>query len=492
MHKILEERRKAMLRVMLIGVIIAISVALSRDLFDYIKTPETFTNGFMIPLNLSVIGLSLFLIAISKRLPSWASALIWLSFTLIVITFADTPEELVAGKSSLAWVLVLLPAPFIADRRASFITAGATTVVVGWLTIRAYGQLWPGLNLYFLAMLWLIALLVWLASKNMTEAIESSFTEQERLSAILENVADGIVVLGREGEMLRANPSALNMLDGQIEAFVTPPEDTEVKVPDGRIVSLSWAIVPDVGRVAVVRDVTREIEVARMKDALLAVVSHELRTPLAGITGAAEVLTATGVENPDLIPTFIEIIQRNSVRLLRLVDDLLDRAQLESGKFSLVITPFSPDDLRKEARDLLAQHSESTSVNLSMSFRTNGDEPILGDLGRISQIMRNLIDNAVKFTQEGDVDVNIEIEDALIMLKVRDTGMGIPAQQLPDIFEPFRRASDYATRRTQGVGLGLSIVHALVQQMNGQIEVDSKINEGTTFRVSLPLEIANE
>ena len=206
------------------------------------------------------------------------------------------------------------------------------------------------------------------------------------------------------------------------------------------------------------------------------------------VMGAAEMMTVSQEEG--ILETGIEIVLRNAKRLLRLVNDLLDRAQIESGEFSLVLKPFAPDELRAELHELLAQHSETSPLNLALSFDADRDAPLLGDLGRILQIARNLIDNAVKFTSEGSVDVQVKIEDAVVMLTVEDSGAGIPPQQLPDIWQPFRRASDYDTRTTQGVGLGLSIVHSLTQQMFGDVDVQSKVGEGTRFYISLPLEVA--
>lgn len=490
MDEVLEVRRKALLRTMLLGILLLVFIAF---VVEIVESWGYLEDEFMIPILIVALIFIPILLVINKRAPSWIAALIWQIFLFASIIFTDTPEGLIAGKSSLIWVLPILPAAFIFSSWASFVSAAVASGLVFWLAGQSavsYGHILPGVNVYLLAMLWVVALLSWLAAKNMISALQSAYAEQERLTAILENAADGIVVLGPDGHIERANPVALNFFDGQLEELARPENESEITVPDGRIVSLNWAHVPEVGNVAVVRDVTREMEVAHMKDAMLATVSHELRTPLAGILGAVDLLKMITADIPKANDV-IEIIVRNGARLLRLVNDLLDRAQLESGEFNLEESPFTPKELERDLTELIEQHRKNVTIEVKLDFRFDNNNHLLGDLGRVLQILRNMVDNAVKFTEEGKVTVRVEIEGAVIKASVMDTGKGIPPQQLPDIWKPFRRASDFDTRKAQGVGLGLSIAHALIIKMNGEVEVNSTLGQGSEFKVLLPLEYAN-
>ncbi len=490
MKNVLEERRKKMLQIMLrslVGLTFILLVVEVVDSWNYLE------DEFMIPILVAALILLPTLLLINKRAPSWIAASIWQVFSLVAIVFTDTPEGLIAGKSSLIWVIAILPAAFILPPWTSFLTAAVTNGMVFLLALQSdisYGQILPGVNAYLLGMLWVIALLSWLASKNMIAALQSAYAEQERLTAILENAADGIVVLGPDGHIERANPVALNFFDGKLAELARPENNAEVEVPDGRIVSLNWAHVEGVGNVAVIRDVTTEMEAAQMKDAMLGVVSHELRTPLSAIMGAAEMLQQ--IKERDMMDSIIEIVVRNGARLLRLVNDLLDRAQLQKGEFSLELSSFYPQNLEQELIDIVYQHRENRDLQIDLDFQANKEKAIRGDLGRIVQIARNLIDNAVKFTQQGSVVIKATVENMVLNITVTDTGAGIPAAQLPNIWEAFRRGADYGTRSTQGVGLGLSIVHALVKKMNGETAVKSTVGKGSVFTVRIPLEGSDE
>jgi signal transduction histidine kinase len=490
MNEVLESRRKSMLQIMLQSILALVVIIF---LVEIIESWNYVEEEFMIPVLVIALSLISGLLILNRYVSSWIVALLWQVLVFTLIIFTDTPEGLIAGKSSLVWVLPILPAAFIARPWTSFLSAGVANGLVFWLASKStmtYGQILPGVNVYLLALLWIIALLSWLAAKNMIAALENAYAEQERLTAILENAADGIVVLGKDGHIERANPVALNLFDGKLVELARPENNAEVEVPDGRIVSLNWAHVPGVGNVAVIRDVTTEMEAAQMKDAMLGVVSHELRTPLAAIIGAADMLQA--IEDRAMMDGLIEIVLRNGARLLRLVNDLLDRAQLQKGEFSLEVKPFSPQSVEQELLDIVTQHRETTKLQIELDFHTDTDGPILGDLGRIVQIARNLIDNAVKFTTEGNIRVKAYLENATLRITVVDTGMGIPPAQLPNIWQAFRRGADYGTRRTQGVGLGLSIVHALVTKMGGETDVKSTEGQGSVFKITIPLESTNE
>jgi len=246
--------------------------------------------------------------------------------------------------------------------------------------------------------------------------------------------------------------------------------------------------VKDVGRVAIVRDVSRQVEVERAKDAMLGVVSHEMRTPLAAIIGFAEVIAL----HNDMATPFAERIRVNAQRLTYMVNDLLDHAQMQSGKLKIRNEPFSPASLLLLAKNLLSGLAGQKSLKLITHVDVALPELILGDTSRLQQILVNLLGNAIKFTEYGEVSVSVKMLETEWQMLVQDTGIGIPAERLPDIYEPFRRGSDYATRQHQGAGLGLSIVKKLITLMDGRIEVESTVGIGSVFTITLPLKKAND
>jgi signal transduction histidine kinase len=256
----------------------------------------------------------------------------------------------------------------------------------------------------------------------------------------------------------------------------------------GRVLAFEWSNVKDVGRVAIVRDVSRQVEVERAKDAMLGVVSHEMRTPLAAIIGFAEVIALRN----DMATPFAERIRVNAQRLTYMVNDLLDHAQMQSGKLKIRNEPFSPASLLLLVRNLLSGLAEQKSLKLITHVDPALPELIIGDNSRLQQILVNLIGNAIKFTEYGEVNVSVRMLETEWQMIVQDTGIGIPAERLPDIFEPFRRGSDYATRQHQGAGLGLSIVKKLVELMEGRIDMLSTVGQGSVFTVTLPLKKAND
>jgi signal transduction histidine kinase len=230
------------------------------------------------------------------------------------------------------------------------------------------------------------------------------------------------------------------------------------------------------------------VEVERAKEAMLGVVSHEMRTPLAAIIGFAEIIALRN----DLATTFAERIRVNAQRLTYMVNDLLDHAQMQTGTLKIRNEPFSPESLLLLVKNLLSGLAEQKSLRLITQVDPSLPEFILSDSSRLQQVLVNLVGNAIKFTDYGEVQVWCKLLGDEWQITVRDTGIGIPDERLPDIFEPFRRGSDYATRNHQGAGLGLSIVKKLVTLMDGRIEVQSTVGQGTVFTVTLPLKKAKE
>jgi signal transduction histidine kinase len=179
----------------------------------------------------------------------------------------------------------------------------------------------------------------------------------------------------------------------------------------------------------------------------------------------------------------------NVGRLKVLVNSLLDQAQIQSGTLKLVRIPFSPEKVVREIHSLMSGLAQEKGLAFDVEIGTNLPGNVQGDPERVHQIFVNLVGNAIKFTDQGSVTMRVfPVDDKNWGFSVSDTGDGIPAARLPDIFKPFRRGADYATRTRQGAGLGLSISKQLVELMGGEIHVNSKSGQGTTFRVILPLE----
>jgi len=235
-----------------------------------------------------------------------------------------------------------------------------------------------------------------------------------------------------------------------------------------------------------------EREAERVKDEFLALVSHELRTPLTSILGYVEILSEEEAGPlADEQRRFLEVLERNARRLLRLVGDLLFIAQFESGRFALdAVSELDLADLAAEALHAARPLADDRQIAISLSC-ASGRSHLLGDRDRISQVLDNLISNAIKFTAPGGT-VSIRVTQAAgeAVVDVEDTGIGIPEAEQEHLFQRFFRASSASQRHIAGVGLGLSIVRAIVEAHGGAIEFASRQGAGTTFRVRLPLDPA--
>ncbi|MBL8452233.1 MAG: two-component sensor histidine kinase [Zoogloea sp.] len=222
----------------------------------------------------------------------------------------------------------------------------------------------------------------------------------------------------------------------------------------------------------------------RMKSEFLASMSHELRTPLNGIMGYAEFLKESADETNR---EFAGIILDSSNHLLELVNSILDLAKIESGKMELELRP---EPLRPMIERIMRTHrppADEKGLALELVIDPALPGQILCDATRLAQILNNLINNAIKFTDRGAVTVNVGQDAGKLRIAVADTGCGIDAEMQPHVFERFRQVDGFLTRRHQGTGLGLALVKELVALMGGEVVLNSRPGEGSTFVVSLPL-----
>jgi len=223
---------------------------------------------------------------------------------------------------------------------------------------------------------------------------------------------------------------------------------------------------------------------SRAKSVFLSMMSHEMRTPLNGVLGMAQVM-ALG-ELPDGQRRNLDVIQKSGRVLLGLLTDLLELSRLESGGVELEDGVIDTLDVADFARTYCLERLEGKDVAVNVSVTQDASGLWTGDEKAVRQVLQALLSNAAKFTEQGEIDIRLSHVDGCLVLRVQDTGVGIPAAKLEAIFESFVQADGSTTRRHDGSGLGLAICRKLVALMGGEIEVESSEQVGTVFTITIP------
>ncbi|RQD74743.1 PAS domain S-box protein [Desulfonatronospira sp. MSAO_Bac3] len=277
------------------------------------------------------------------------------------------------------------------------------------------------------------------------------------------------------------------------------------------LLNTSYLEVGGQGRVLVcIQDITfikkaeQELELARQqaeaanhaKSEFLANMSHELRTPLNGIMGMLDVLQATTDLDHEQ-KEFVDLGITAANRLTRLLSDILDLSKVEAGKMEIIDEEFNPGELVDSVADLFKVNIKDKNVSLSCKLDPEMPEKIVGDEVRLRQILFNLLGNAFKYTDEGEITLEMtplasSDGEQRVLFVISDTGIGIPEDRLKNLFQPFVQVDSSYTRRYQGAGLGLAIIRRLVDLMGGSISIDSTENQGTTVYVALPFRLPGE
>jgi two-component system phosphate regulon sensor histidine kinase PhoR len=374
------------------------------------------------------------------------------------------------------------------------------------------------------------------AADAVVTAIESLDQQREEFEAILRGMIEAVVVTGVRGEVVMMNGAARQVFglaaetnyggrdfvelcrDPRLQEFVgraTASGGGEVLTgefaiqnPAARHLQVSAAPVrrtdgAAAARVLVFHDVTRLKAYETSRADFVANLTHELRTPLAAICGYAETLSQ-GVDDRATERRFISIIERQSRRLARLIDDLVSLSDLERGLSPLKFEAVEPRRVAEEAAELMREPARRNGIELEVRAAAELP-PVSGDHDRMTQVMVNLLDNALKYTPRGGT-VKLDVRTAEaggasgaaiagearagVEFVVADTGEGIPAADIPRLTERFYRVDRARSRELGGTGLGLAIVKHILQLHQGSLKIESRLREGTTVTVWLPVAVA--
>jgi two-component system phosphate regulon sensor histidine kinase PhoR len=342
---------------------------------------------------------------------------------------------------------------------------------------------------------------------GMNEEMEKMFSElgqqKEELNSIIESLQEGLFVLDKQGKVIRSNESFRKIIGNQAAEgkfyweIMRNPRLAELmekagaekrksieELPLGNRVFMCSVTPLEKGEgiVSIFYDITEIKNIERVKKDFVMNVSHELRTPLTAIKGYAETLwnevdTAPGKK-------YLEIVERNTDRLINIVSDLLLLSNLEE-KATLELEDLDLRGFLDNVVRIFDQRLRDKQLSLVIDVKEN--LPLIkADLFKLEQMMVNLLDNAVKYTDRGEITVSIEVQDKRVRIQVKDTGIGIPKDDIPRIFERFYVVDKSRSRKSGGTGLGLSIVKHIVLLHHGTIDIESALGKGTSVTVSLP------
>lgn len=238
--------------------------------------------------------------------------------------------------------------------------------------------------------------------------------------------------------------------------------------------------------IVVLHDKTKEKQLDKLRREFISNVSHELRTPLTSIHGYAEALLDDDLSNRELVKKFLGVIESESARMTRLINDLLDLERLESGEAKFHYTVVNMCSVVERVANIV--HTLAEEFGVELNYECCQEYMVIGDFDRLVQLTLNLVDNAVKYTSiketgEKAVFVRCYQTDEKVVLEVQDTGVGIPEDAQKRLFERFFRVDKARSRKVGGTGLGLSIVKMIAEKHGAAIEFESKVGQGTTFRV---------
>lgn len=347
------------------------------------------------------------------------------------------------------------------------------------------------------------------------EAYDRLSARQENLMTILDNLGEALLITSNDGRIEYVNKSARDLsskellgrkisegidnyyigdlLDEVIRTGENQESEINMYYPKRAIMEckiIRVALKEQVKHLILLRDITKEKELEAMRRDFVANVSHELRTPLTSIHGYSETLAEDDLEDKETVYRFLKIIENESARMTRLINDLLDLEKLESGDATFNFEEIELIEVANYVLRIVKPLADEREVILN----TDLEEGIFidGDFDRLVQLLLNLVDNAVKYTaakEYGPKEVWLRIyaQNNFALIEVEDSGVGIPEESLKHIFERFYRVDKARSRKMGGTGLGLAITRFIVEKHRGSINLESEYGTGTIFKVKLPL-----
>ncbi len=350
-----------------------------------------------------------------------------------------------------------------------------------------------------------------------TESYEEDYPKIiniQNFEAILKSITDGIIILDPRGNILFANKSfkqliktdespegkhfievirnldLLNLLRSAMNSMEEVGEELTIRKSWGEI-SIFAKAMPMLGQeggikflIVLLHDITKIKQLENIRRDFVANVSHELKTPVTAIKGYAETLLDGAIDDRDNASKFVEIIKKQADRLSELIDDLLTLSRIESGDIVIEKKNIAIEDLVQSVFEIFIERAQKKGIKLDREINKNAI--INADRNKIMQILINLVDNAIKFTEEGSVKISFNMANGDFVLSVKDTGIGIPKEHIPRIGERFYRVDRARSRQLGGTGLGLAIVKHMVIAHGWDLKIDSEFGKGTEIKIIIP------
>lgn len=347
-------------------------------------------------------------------------------------------------------------------------------------------------------------------TSELTRNISDLNNEKSKMETVINYMADGLIAIDTDGYIIHCNPKAMELLDldvrevaeGQLNAGLeffkeivrTGDGDTgSVNVEmDENVIRINYAPYEDReegknGVVYVVQDITEDNKLEIMRREFVANVSHELKTPITSIKSYTETILSGMVDDPEMQQQFLEVVNSEADRMNRIVRDLLDLSNFDVKAMRF---DFEYHDYVELLHKTIMKVQATANKRRQTISLSNDLEKLVGhfDYDRMEQVVLNILSNAIKYTpDEGDIYVDLHVVNDDAIIRIRDTGMGIPDEDVTRIFERFYRVDKARSREQGGTGLGLSIAKEIVDAHGGRIDVYSKVDEGTTVGIAIPL-----